>query len=248
MNAVNIGAFSSIRNKKDKNLTQSVRISDARMNSSTTQGSPQLQDDLDAQVRRVTQRDASLTNRPHTQCAPFHNVVNRAKMRTVSRYGQFDETQRFTPMMQEPSGNPLAVDGKSYSTMRHGSDPSRAHQNVDVGFCTLPSPSPGITPSDLDLDHQLVSKLGNQLGLNGTMAILAVRERQGRGGSRNIKTGSSLLNPRVKMSTQMSNRSGRASDLHKFTRIEQDALMHHIGKLPHTFKEIRAVSPSTEHR
>ena len=54
MNAVNIGAFSSIRNKKDKNLTQSVRISDARMNSSTTQGSPQLQDDLDAQVRRVT--------------------------------------------------------------------------------------------------------------------------------------------------------------------------------------------------
>lgn len=48
MNVGNIGAFSSIRNKKDKHLTQSVRISDARMNSSTTQGSPQLQDDLDA--------------------------------------------------------------------------------------------------------------------------------------------------------------------------------------------------------
>ena len=88
-----IGALSSLKKKKDKNLAQSVRISDARMNSSTTRGSPQLQDDLDAQVRRVTQRDASLTNRPHTQCAPFHNVANQGRLRTVSRYDKFASTQ-----------------------------------------------------------------------------------------------------------------------------------------------------------
>ena len=68
---------------------------------------------------------------------------------------------QISEMMDKLSENPLAVDGKSYNMMKHGSDLTMARKNVDVGFCTLPSPSPGITPDDLDLDHQLAARLGN---------------------------------------------------------------------------------------